>query len=285
MKMQTDWYDNCFLILALKLAKLNLSISMKLIIPLFLLLTTSAFGQKTRSGEKKLNDTFAKINYWASYQNSDDKISPMDSAWKYDSIFSKMLLKYTATNPETIHYNFDALEKNGMRIVTSEDGNFRIYSWDDETGGTMRRFNQIYQFRDGKKVMVKSNENNQEGAGSAFYTQINDVISGNKTFYVTQSVSILSSALSYHNIKIFSIEHGQLNDKAVLIKTKTGIRNQLGYEVDLSSKANRDQDTPDYSIVYDKKAKILAIPLIKSDGEVTAQKIRYQFKGKFFEKL
>lgn len=111
------------------------------------------------------------------------------------------------------------------------------------------------------------------------------MISGNKTFYVTQSISVLSSALSYHKVKIFSIDDGKLNDKAVLIKTKSGLKNQLGYEVDVSSQSNRDQEVPDYSIVYDQKNRIIAIPLILSNGKVTSGKIRYQFKGQYFEKL
>jgi DNA-binding transcriptional ArsR family regulator len=257
---------------------------MKTITFLSLFLTTSVFGQHIKNEERKLNEAFAKTNYWASYNGSDDKVSALDSAMKYDAIFSKKLSKCLKTDPSTISYNFKTLVEKGMKIVTSEDGNFRIYSWDDETGGTMRRFNKIFQFRDKKKALSKESTNEND---ECFYSQINDVISENKTFYVTQSISILSSAMSYHNIKIFSIDNGKLNDKAVLIKTKSGIKNQLGYETDLSSQANRDQedDIPDYSIVYDKKNKIIAIPLILSNGKITSEKIKYQFKGKYFEKL
>lgn len=258
---------------------------MKTIIFLSLFFTTSVFGQNLKNEEKKLNEAFAKTNYWASYDGSSDKIYALDSALKYDSIFTKQLSKCLKTDPATISYNFKNLVENGMKIVTSEDGNFRIYSWDDETGGTMRRYNKIFQFRDKKKVLSKEITNRREGADDAFYTQINDVISGNKTFYVTQSISVLSSALSYHKVKIFSIDDGKLNDKAVLIKTKSGLKNQLGYEVDVSSQSNRDQEVPDYSIIYDKKNRIIAIPLILSNGKVTGGKIKYQLKGQYFEKL
>jgi len=254
---------------------------MKTITFLFLFITTSALGQNIRNEEIKLDEAFAKSNYWAAYNSSSDKIDASDSALKYNSIFSKLLLKCIQKNPGTIHHDFKNLVKNGLKIVTSEDGNFRIYSWDDETGGTMRRYHKIFQFKDGKKILSKELPKD----GGAFYTQINDVVSGNKTFYVTQSISVLSSAMSYHQVKIFSIDNGKLNDKAVLIKTKSGIKNQLGYEADVSSQSNRDQEVPDYSIVYDKKNKIIAIPLIQSNGKITSEKIKYQFKGKYFEKL
>ncbi|MGY0037431.1 hypothetical protein [Pedobacter sp. NJ-S-72] len=119
-----------------------------------------------------MNNAFAKTNYWASYDGSSDKIYALDSALKYDSIFSKQVLKCLKTYPATIGYNFKTLVENGMKIVTSEDGNFRIYSWDDETGGTMRRYNKIFQFRDKKKVLSKGITNRSEGADDAFYTQL-----------------------------------------------------------------------------------------------------------------
>lgn len=248
---------------------------------LFLFVATSAFGQHNKDQEKQLNAAFDKTNYWASYQGTDGKINAADSALSYEAVFSKLLLKVTAADPETIRYNFDALVKNGMKIVTSEDGNFRIYSWDDQSGGTMRRYHKIFQFRDKKRVLSKS----LPGIDIALYKQINVVVSQGKTFYVTQNISILSSALTYHQLKVFSIENGKLNDKAVLIKTKSGIMNKLGYEIDLSSTANSGQEVPDYSTQYDKKDKIFTIPLIMANGKVTNKKISYQFKGKYFEKL
>ncbi len=61
--------------------------------------------------------------------------------------------------------------------------------------------------------------------------------------------------MSYHAINIFSIDKGQLNDKAQLIKTQSGIKNQLSYEVDLTASANRQYEGRDHEIEYDKKIK------------------------------
>jgi hypothetical protein len=93
-----------------------------------------------------------------------------------------------------------------------------------------------------------------------FYYQINDIVSQNKKYYLTQSTSIFSTGLSAHYVKIFSIEDGQLNDAAQLIKTQTGIRNQLQYEVDLTASANRNNEIRNYNIEYDKKIKSSAFP-------------------------
>jgi len=70
-----------------------------------------------------------------------------------------------------------------------------------------------------------------------------------------------------------------------LIKTQTGIKNQLRYEVDLTAASNRNNEIRNYTIEYDKKNKIISIPLILDNSKVTSKKIHYQFKGQYFEKI
>ena len=38
-------------------------------------------------------------------------------------------------------------------------------------------------------------------------------------------------------------------------------------------------------LIYDKKTQTIVIPLIKADGKVTKNKIKYRFTGKYFEKM
>lgn len=54
---------------------------------------------------------------------------------------------------------------------------------------------------------------------------------------------------------------------------------------DSLASANRQYEGRDHEIEYDKKNKIISIPLIQADSRITAKKIQYQFKGKYFEKL
>jgi hypothetical protein len=248
---------------------------MKRIVLFFVLMYVPSFGQDCENDEKKLQTIFSRIEHWSS----------SDTAFAYDSLdrsnttFFKLILKVTASNPKSLQYDFAKLKKDGLRIVTSEDGNFRIYSWDDGTGGTMRSFMTVFQYKNNNKtISVKGNE--------ALYTQINDVVSQGKKFYLAQNVVIGSSALSYHRVNVFSIDSGKLNDKAVLIKTKTGIKNGLGYEVDLSSAANRDnENVPDYQIGYDKISKTISIPVVLTNGRVTNKKIKYRFNDLYFVKI
>lgn len=250
---------------------------------LFLFTAQFLFGQNISMIEKQLNDAFQKINYWSS--DGRDQKNAYDSLAAANTKFEKLLVQYTSSHPQTINHGFKSLEKKGLIVTTSEDGKFRIYSWDTWTGGTMHFFRNVFQYETDKKVYSKAAENQGEGDPGCYYNQINDVISDNKKYYLTQSKAILSSGLSFHKIKVFSFDNGQLNDKAQLIKTQSGIKNQLSYEVDLTASANRNYDGRDYEIEYDKKNKIISIPLIQADSKVTTKKIRYQFKGKYFEKI
>ncbi|MDM1554424.1 hypothetical protein HX126_07645 [Chryseobacterium indologenes] len=250
---------------------------------LFLFTAHFLFGQNISIIEKQLNDAFQKIDYWSSEgRNHKNFYDSLDVA---NAKFEKLLVQYTSSHPQTINYDFRSLKKNGLFIAASEDGKFRIYSWDTWIGGTMHFFKNMYQYKVDKKIYSQAVESQGEGDPGYYYTQINDIISEGKKYYLAQSKAILSSGLSYHNIKVFSIDNNQLNDKALLIKTQSGIKNQLGYEVDLTAAANRNYEGRDYEIEYDSKNKIISIPLIQADSKVTSKKIRYQFKGKYFEKL
>lgn len=241
------------------------------------------FGQNISSIEKQLSEAFQKIDYWSS--EGRDHQNAYDSLAAANTKFEKLLLQYTASNPQTIRHSFQSLEKKGLIIATSEDGKFRIYSWDTWTGGSMHFFKNVFQYESDQKVYSKAEESQGEGDPGSYCYQINDIISENKKYYLTQNKAILSSGMSYHNLKVFSIDNGKLNAKAQLIKTQSGIKNQLGYEVDLTASANKNYEGRDYEIEYDPKNKIISIPVIQADSKVTAKKIRYQFKGKYFEKL
>ena len=248
----------------------------------------SIYGQDIATCNKKLKETFSKLEYYADHSGENEYA--YDSIDKYNKSFEKLLLKYTKSVAETQTFDFKDLTKKGLKISTSENKLFRIYSWDTETGGSMRGFRNVFQFSSNKKLFsIKTpNDVDESGESSFTYEIIDQINSGNKMFYVVKCIAIGSSALSSHKIKIFSIENGILDDKAKLIKTKSGIRNELKYEIDFSSSANQTPDAVDREyawISYDKKDKTIMIPVILADGKLTKKKIKYQFNGIYFEKI
>jgi len=260
----------------------------RLWILLIFAVTISGFAQ-TSVCEKELAAINAKRQYFAEMEWNDafDKYDSLDA---YNKQFLTQLLACTKTK-DNLKYPFEQLKAVRIWISTSPDGLFRIYSWDDETGGTMRYAENVFQFSDGQHVNSQKLgfdvfDENDRDAG-LFYDVLDEVVSGGKKYYVVKGVFIGSSAVSSHKIKIFSIDNGKLNDKAVLIKTKSGIRNELQYSVDFSASVNRNSDIPRETawIEYDKATKTISIPLIAEDDKITTKKIRYRFNGTYFEKL
>ncbi len=236
---------------------------------------------------KNLAASLNRIGYWSDNAAKDN----YDSLGNANDKFEALLLKYTKANPETLTTNFKNLLDNGLTIKTAPDNNFRIYTWDDMSGGSMRYFRNVFQYKSGGKVYSKVikdpvSEDNNPDMGS-HYSAVNTVTSNGKTYYVTQSVAIGSSALYSYTIKIFSIDNNQLNDKAKLIQTKSGLHNTLTYDVDWSDNSNRSStlDREAGNPGYDVKNNIISIPLIQADGRVTTKRIQYKFNCQYFVKI
>lgn len=237
--------------------------------------------------EKKLNYSFQRIQYWndAIYKNK----NASDSLYAANKKFEKMIHHYSS-HPQTLKQDFKILKKKGVKISTSEDGKFRIYSWDTLTGGTMHFYRYVFQYEAGNKVKAEISTSNMEDDAESLYYQINDIVSGNKKYYLTQNQAVYSNALIYYTVKIFTLENGQLKSDAKIIKTPTGLQNELTCELDFAATVNRNRPTTyeDYknlNVRYDPKKKIISIPLVLDDYKITTRRVRYQFKGKYFEKL
>src|SRR5580704_8175864 len=104
-------------------------------------LSATLYGQDIKIFERNLSDAFGKIDYWSNRQYETAYNSSFtDSLKNANVIFEKLLLDYTANYPQTLKYEFKNLIVEGVLIVTSEDGLFRIYSWDTQMGGTIEAF-------------------------------------------------------------------------------------------------------------------------------------------------
>lgn len=258
---------------------------MKKLLPfIFLFLNGFAFGQDLSGIQKKLNLLQEKRLFWS----DDQSLTAYDSLNKYNTNFQNFIIYFSSKNSKSLSYPFK-INSGGFDIVSSQDGNFRIYTWNEFGGGTMQFYRNVFQYGINQKVYSKYNKIEAQNNGCRYY-EINEVVSEGKKYYLTSSISIGSSANFYYQIKIFSIENGKLNENAKLIKTKTGLKNTLGYEVDLSSSSNRERtdgvESQDYiEMKYDKITNTIIIPLINADGKITKNKIKYKFNGTYFEKI
>lgn len=119
-----------------------------------------------------------------------------DSVEYENSLFKKLLLKYLIEHPFTITDQMDAVVKAGITIASSDDNLFRIYSWDTQTGGTMRFYENIYQFRYGNKVYVKQPVSDVEGDPNSWFSKIYTLPTDEGTCYIGVQYSDFSTGIS-----------------------------------------------------------------------------------------
>lgn len=236
-----------------------------------------------------MEKSFSKISVWTYDQYGE---ASYDSIEKFNNDFEALLLQVLVDNPKTLTANFEKPETETFGTTTSPDGNLRIYSWDDRLGGTMRYFRNVFQYKTNGKVYATVLKNSETGTGDELTAndympvEIHNVVSENKTFYLLYRIFIGSSAAYQHQIKVFSIDGEVLNDKAKLIKTQSGIQNELTWDIDFSSEVNRTKIDRELSYMqYDERQQIISIPLIDANGKLTKKRIRYRFKGQYFEKI
>jgi len=226
--------------------------------------TTVAFCQNDLiSIEQQLISDFKKLE-----ENPED-------ATKFRENFYKIINQ----NPESLNYDFTKLkEATGIYIATSTDKKFRIYSWDNNSGGTMRFFDQIIQYKGDKKTI--SNLIVAEEDAQSFISKIYSVnTTKNETIYLTINNSILSTSLVTQSIFAYKITNGKLNTETVF-KTKKKMLSSIHCEFDFFSVVDRPERPVELITL---KNNILKIPLINEKGIVTSKNLIYKWNGTNFK--
>jgi hypothetical protein len=199
-------------------------------------------------------------------------------------MFTDKMIAYVKTNPESLGCKFKMLsDSNDCHIVTTEDGLFRIYSWDTWQGGSMHEFKNIFQFKYGKNVYVDSRDEVEMDFGS-YFTQVNTLAVNNVNYFIAVGGGSESTKDYYEFIKVYSASADGLNDSVPLIKTASGLKNEISFEYDFFSVVDRPE-RPVQLITYDADKKIIYIPVVLENGKVTNRFIVYQFTGQYFEKV
>ena len=261
--------------------KLSRYIVMKPVLALLFFFSAQVYGQHSPND---LLRQFERISYWADYDGADSNVNKYDSLSHASDVFATKLLAYTSRQPSSLTDSFTALRDKGLTVATADDGLFRIYSWDDQSGGTMRYFKTIFQYKSGEKLYSKviRDATSNEELGD-WYSDIHTFKNAGKTYYIAVKHGIYSSKDCYQGMKIFSIENGALLHDVKLIKTKTGIRNELGFSFDFFSVVDHPE-RPVKLIDYNASEKTISIPIVWENGKVTSKLIVYKFTGEYFEK-
>ena len=249
------------------------------VILILLVLSVPAFSQNTNDTETMLAAHLKRIEYFK-YDSPD-----ADSVEYENSLFKKLLLKYLIEHPFTITDPMDVVVKAGLTIASSDDNLFRIYSWDTQTGGTMRFYENIYQFRYGNKVYVKQPVSDIEGDPNSWFSKIYTLPTDDGTYYIGVQYSDFSNRDKYTGLGFFKIEFDSLNENVKLVKTSKGMESDIGIGYDFFSVVDRTE-RPLELIKYDPAAKIISVPVVNEEnGSVTDKFKEYKFTGKYFEEV
>jgi len=179
--------------------------------------------------------------------------------------------------------NFSQILKE-LGGMCSDDGLLNIFSWDTYSGGTQHQFQSVILYRPKKsKTFQLDSLSELNDTYTNFYDSLYTLKIGNKNYYLVTYFQILDIHGRGEGIKIFSIDNGELNSKARIIKTRSGLTSRLYYEYNQTD-TNSDI-MGDVTIQYNPKEKTIIFPVINEKGHQTDNVITYKFTGKYFEKV
>lgn len=238
------------------------------------------YAQSPQKIEQELLRSFKRLQQLTLNNDASPMNGRIDSIRQANSAFSNGLLAYTASTRATFTYEFKELEKEGLIIKSAEDGLFRIYSWDI---GIEHRFDAVYQYRVDNEVFSQLAQRDEEAVGK-WYSNIYTLKTETKTWYIGLYNEMHSSTEYTQGVKAFSVENKDLNESAGLFKTAAGVKNEMGFDYNFLTVANRPERPPKL-IFYDTDDDKLHLTVVQKDGKVTRDVITYQFTGKYFEQV
>jgi hypothetical protein len=258
---------------------------------LILFFSSDSFGQAIKALEKDLVSTFIAQR---AYHDSIDEIIRHDSVranlifnmTHIDSLCQNKMIYYTSKFPQTIGMDFKLLRTQDVYIISSDDSLFRIYVWNERRCMGTPVYKSVFQYKTGddvKSCLLPHSDTTITGASLGFYDAIYTLTANDKTYYLATYLNRYKPNFREEGLKIFTIEKGKLNDTAHLIKTKTGLHNELSYKYDVAASGDAGSDN---GIVFDTAEVTIQIPVIlEENSKMTSRQITYKFTGQYFEKV
>jgi hypothetical protein len=243
-----------------------------------LFVSNFAFSQNTSEIHAMLSGHLKKMTYYK-YDSPNS-----DSVEIENALFKKLLLRYLTEHPSSLISKMDKVVKAGLIIAASEDSLFRIYSWDTQTGGTMRFYDNIYQYSSGGKVFVKESHSDTEGDPKSWYSEIYTMNDNENKYYLGVYNAEFSTRDIAQGIKFYAIENNLLNIDVKLAKTKEGLSGSLGINFDFFTLQNHDE-RPLKLVLFDPDKKTISVPIVTDNDKITDKFNIYKLKNGLFEEV
>ena len=207
---------------------------------------------------------------YQNFRNFDDP----DAFDKFDENGEKLLtlMLKTFNHKQSPYCHWSNLKE--FDISKSPDGRLMSISWQTDGGGTMKTFDTVLQYHDGKHLHAVSTD--------GLVLDIAQMTLNKQPVYFISDWEAGYTSLHAQGISLFDITNHKITP-ATLIKTKKGPTHQIGFAYNPFS----IPDGMDELIQVNAKQREFSIPVvIENDeypnGEVTKRRLRYRFDGKQF---
>jgi len=247
---------------------------------LLLIISIKVTAQTSKKLEADLLKSFRTINYWTVQTSGDTTGTIIDSLDLANDEFRSILGKYASKYPFTIKFPFDSLTNAGLGILTSADGQLRIYSWDMGTGGTQGAMTNLFQYKIGDQTDTLSDVPTGSLGSPADFKEIYRFTANGKTCYAIIYAAAEGFNDHWEGLMIFGIRNKKLDYGINLIKTTSGLNSHL----DCYYRSGVD-GVSGTEINFNSKTKTIKFPLIDEDNHMTSKSIVYKFNGRYFIRI
>jgi hypothetical protein len=209
-----------------------------------------------------------------------------DSLGLYNIAYTNKLLYYTRNYGSTITNEFDP-----SGTVFGGD-NVKIYNLEGYEVGHLG-YHSICQYRPYNKdslvsvLLSHKDEQNKNHSGYR-YTLIKEFYWKNNLYFLATFYGTNSYGEEFKGLKIYTIDKGVLDDTIAMIKTDSGLKNEIIFNSALFRLA-KSPDIMKESIYFDRETKTIYVPktALNKRGEAMPAKgyIEYKFKDGYFFKV
>lgn len=239
-------------------------------------------AQSIQQIETELKQHLKRIDEFA-YLSLKTDASAFDSLLFENIQLEEKLIQYSKKYPEMLSYEFSQLKNENFSVATSPDRKFRIFSWDQRTGGSMHFYDNVFVYQINKETFAYS-PSLPEGDPGGYYSDIYQLKDEKESFYLGYQHRVFSNRDQYQGIQVFNIEKGSLNEQYKKILTKSGYTATLGFSYNFFSVVDK-KERPIRLIKYLNGSKTITIPVVDENGYVHNKKqITYQYNGHYFTK-
>jgi hypothetical protein len=253
------------------------------ILAILLLSGNSICAQTPAEIEQRLLIPWGRVHFWGSHFSFEDStIDRVDSLEKADTALHQEFAKAINSCPASLAYDFPVLRDSGLVITNSADGKFRIYAWDNESGGSMRYYDHVLQYRSAKAITATILGGSSMDEEIGWYELIHPFKTANATYYLAFSRAIVFGVGRVETVRAFRIGNNALIGPIKLFVKGSQVTDNISLEFrDFDHR--RTSQPMLHALKYDSIHQTISIPSLDGmEGAPTAPYTTYRWNGRYF---